>query len=439
MFAILIPSPWGRRQLRRPEGSGGRRAMSLATVAEEIKPLTISELTQEIKGTLEEGFPAVWVVGEVSGYKKHTSGHVYLTLKDAGAQLPAVLYRGVALRLRHDLRDGMEVLARGRINVFAPHGKYQLSIEEIQPKGVGAQEEALRRLKEKLFKLGYFAPERKKRLPAFPRRVALVTSPTGAAVRDMLEVLARRWPAAEVWVCPVPVQGDVAGEKIAEMVTLLNQLHACGLAALDVMVVGRGGGSSEDLWAFNAEALAHALFRSHIPVVSAVGHEIDVTLADGVADMRALTPTDAAQKIVPDRIELLEGLRDLEAQMLATLTRRIEQGRRWLDDIARGPVLRRPVQRIRDLEGQLDDYSDRLHLAIQQRVAQARERADAHAARLETLSPLNVLARGYSLTRSDKDLTVIHRADQVQPGDRLVTRVQHGEIVSRVESTTAPI
>lgn len=411
--------------------------MSLLAVPEGVKLLTISELTRDIKGVLEDGFPAVWVVGEVSGCRRHTSGHVYLTLKDAGAQLPAVVYRGVALRLRHDLKDGMEVLARGRINVYEPQGKYQLSVEEIQPKGVGAQEEALRRLKEKLSRLGYFKPERKRRLPRFPRRVALVTSPTGAAIRDMLEVLARRWPAVEVWVCPVPVQGDGAGEKIAAAVTCLNRLHAAG-AAVDVLVIGRGGGSAEDLGAFNAEALAHALCRSRIPVVSAVGHEIDWTIADGVADLRALTPTDAAQRIVPDRLELLDGLRELEAQLYAAVTRRLEQGRRWLNDAARRPALRRPLERVRNLERLLDDYAERLDRAARGRLGQCRERLDAHAARLETLSPLNVLARGYSLTLSETDGAVIRSAEQVRPGDRLVTTVQHGQIMSRVEALRSP-
>lgn len=409
--------------------------MSTATLPNGVQPRTISELTQEIKGVLELGFTSIWVVGEVSGVKRHSSGHIYLTLKDTGAQMSAVVYRGVALRMRYDLLEGMEVFARGRLNVFPPHGKYQLVIEEMQPKGIGAQEEALRQLKEKLSLLGYFQPERKKPLPEIPRRIALVTSPTGAAVRDMLEVLARRWPAAEVWVCPVPVQGDGAGAKIADMVRLLNHLHAAPDAAIDVMVVGRGGGSTEDLWAFNAEELAHALYRSRIPVVSAVGHEIDWTIADGVADVRALTPTDAAQRIVPDRLELLDGLRETEAQMVAALTRRIESARRGLDEIARRPAFRRPLERIRDLESRLDDWSERLDRAIHQRLDQARERVAAVAAQLETLSPLNVLARGYSLTRCESNHTVIRNADQLKPGDRLVTTVQRGRIVSRVEAT----
>src|SRR5207248_2519926 len=213
-----------------------------------------------------------------------SSGHQYLKLKDASSRLNAVVYRGVALRLRFDLQDGMEVIARGRLVVYAPHGEYQLQIEEIQPRGVGPLELAFRQLKEKLSARGYFEPGRKKKLPRFPRRAVLVTSPTGAAVRDMLEILMRRWPALEVWVRPVPVQGEGAGAKIAEAIDQLNTLPGISL-----MIVGRGGGSLEDLWPFNEEAVADAIYRSRIPVVSGVGHETDLTIADLVADVRALT------------------------------------------------------------------------------------------------------------------------------------------------------
>src|SRR5216684_2569355 len=218
--------------------------MSLAGIPEGVKVLSIGELTREVKGLIEEGFPAVWVTGEVSNLKPYPSGHIYLSLKDAEAQLSAVIWRSVALRLRYDLRNGQEVIARGRLSVYEPRGQYQLVVEEIHPKGLGALEFALRQLKEKLSGLGYFAPARKKPLPRFPQRVALVTSPRGAAVRDILEVLARRWPAIEVWICPVRVQGDGAAEEIAAAITLLNQLQG-----IHVIIVGRGGGSVEDLWA----------------------------------------------------------------------------------------------------------------------------------------------------------------------------------------------
>ncbi len=389
----------------------------------------VSDLTHEVKTLLEERFPfGVWVEGEVSNLKRHTSGHWYLTLKDSGSQLPAVIYRGVNLRLKFDLHDGMEVIARGRLIVYVPRGEYQLQVEEVQPKGIGPLELAFRQRKEKLSARGYFDPGRKKRLPRFPRRVALVTSPTGAAVRDMLEVLNRRWPAVEVWVCPVPVQGEGAAPKIAEAVELLNRIPG-----IDVLIVGRGGGSLEDLWPFNEEVVAAAVFASRIPVVSGVGHETDLTITDLVADVRALTPTEAAERVVPNRAEVLEWLGGAGARMHALLHNRLELARAKLDDLAKRRCFRAPLDRIREDEQRLDDWAGRLQRAAGQRVTRARQSVEAAAARLETLSPLNVLARGYSLTRKEGDGPVVRDAADVRPGDRLVTRVRHGRIVSRVE------
>jgi exodeoxyribonuclease VII large subunit len=421
-----------------------------------VKVLSVSELTQEVKGLLEDGFPSVWVAGEVSNLARPSSGHLYMTLKDGQAQLRAVMWRGVALRLRFDLRDGQEVIVRGRLSVYPPRGEYQLVIEELQPKGIGAQELALRQLKEKLFRLGYFTPERKKPLPRFPARVALVTSPSGAAVRDMLETLSRRWPAVEVWVCPVPVQGEGAAEKIAEMIRLLNQLRQIedpgsrtpqpNLALfeerdqqprfwMDVIIIGRGGGSMEDLWEFNKECIARAIYESAIPVVSAVGHETDWTIADGVADFRALTPTHAATQVVADRLEVLQGLRDTDNRLRDLLLQRLDLARRRLDDLGQRRAFRLPLERIRDQERRLDEWAERLGRAVRQRLGVARERLQAQAARLETLSPLNVLGRGYSLTRRQTDQAVVRSPDQVRPGDQLVTLVQHGRITSLVLGT----
>jgi exodeoxyribonuclease VII large subunit len=403
-----------------------------------VKVLSVSELTREVKGLLEDALPSVCVAGEVSNVSRPASGHVYLTLKDADAQVRAVVYRGIALRLRFDLRDGQEVTVRGRMSVYVPRGDYQLVVEELQPKGVGALELALRRLKEKLFRLGYFAPERKRPLPRFPRRLALVTSPSGAAVRDMLEILMRRWPAAEVWVCPVRVQGDGAAEEIAEAIGRLSRLHECGDWCLDVLIVGRGGGSTEDLWAFNEECVARAIYHSRIPVVSAVGHEIDLTVADLVADCRALTPSEAATRVVPDGREMVQGLRDAESRLRECLVQRLERARRQLDELAQRPAFRLPLERVRDRERRLDDWGGRLARAARQRLAAARERLQAQAARLETLSPLNVLGRGYSVTRREADLVVVRSPGQIKPGERLLTLVQHGRILSRVEEATTP-
>jgi exodeoxyribonuclease VII large subunit len=293
---------------------------------------------------------------------------------------------------------------------------------------MGALELALRQLRERLLGLGYFAPDRKKPLPRFPRRVALITSPSGAAVRDILEVLGRRWPALEVWICPVRVQGDGAGEEIATALRRINRL-----GQVDVVILGRGGGSAEDLWAFNEECVAHALFHSQIPVVSAVGHEIDLTIADQVADRRALTPSEAAELVTPHREELLERLSGTEARLRQLLFQRLEFARRRLDEFAQCRVFRMPYERLHERERRLDDYDERLRRAVRQQLRQASERLQSHAARLETLSPLNVLSRGYSLTRREADQVIVRHAQQVLPGDRLLTDVQHGRILSRVE------
>jgi exodeoxyribonuclease VII large subunit len=402
--------------------------MSPAAIPEGVKVRSVSELTAEIKGVLEEGFASVWVSGEVSNLARPGSGHVYLVLKDGQAQLRAVIWRGIALRLRFDPRDGLEVIVRGRMTVYPPRGDYQLVIEELHPKGIGARELALRQLCERLFGMGYFDPKRKKPLPRFPRRVALVTSPSGAAVRDMLEILGRRWRATEVWVCPVRVQGDGAAEDIAAAIRRVNRL-----GGVDVLIVGRGGGSTEDLWAFNEEIVAHAIYESRIPVVSAVGHEIDVTVADRVADRRALTPSEAAELVVPSRDELAEWLRGQEKRLRALLVGHLKQARRRWEELVDRPAFRLPLERVRERERWLDELSGRMERAVRQRLALARQLVEATAGRLETLSPLNVLARGYSLTRTETG-EVVRSAEQVRPGDRLITTVQHGRIVSRVEA-----
>jgi exodeoxyribonuclease VII large subunit len=412
-----------------------QKTMIQATLPPGVKVQTVAELTREIKGLLEQGFPQVWVSGQISGYKPQgQSGHVYFRLKDEEAILPAVIWRSTVARLRFEPHDGLEVIASGRLEVYPPHGKYQLVIQSLQPKGLGALELAFRQLCEKLSKRGYFEPARKKPLPRFPRRVAIVTSPSGAAIRDILKVLSGRWPALEIWVSPVPVQGDGAGEQIASAIRILNRLHELGETTIDVMIVGRGGGSLEDLWSFNEECVAHAIFESRIPVVSAVGHEIDVTIADHVADCRAATPTQAAALVVPDWQEILAGLQALHTRCRDLTTSRLTFARRCLDELANSRMLRFPLERIRQHEQRLDEWAERLQRIQRQRLERSRERVGAYASRLETLSPLNVLGRGYSLTRKENRV-IIRDARQVQPGDHLETLVHNGRITSRVEET----
>jgi exodeoxyribonuclease VII large subunit len=400
-----------------------------------VKVLSIGELTRTLKGLLEETYANVWVEGEVSNLSRPSAyGHQYLTLKDDEAPLKAVLYRAIALRLRFDLRDGMRVIARGRLTLYMQRGEYQLLIEEIQPKGIGPLELAFRQLKEKLSLKGYFDPKRKRQLPRFKRRIALVTSPSGSAVRDMLEILSRRWPAAEVWVCPVRVQGEGAAAEIAEAIGTLNRIAAAG-PSIDVLIVGRGGGSLEDLWAFNEESVAQAIFHSRIPVVTGIGHEDDLTIADMVADLRALTPSEAAEKVVPDRAAVCDWLAGLESRFRADLRRRLDLAQGRLAELASRPCFRRPLERIRQEEEHLDECSARLQRAFQRRIEQHHEQLRSLSARLESLSPLNVLARGYSLTHKEGETAMLHEAQRVRPGERIVTRLHNGEIISRVEET----
>ena len=391
--------------------------------------LSVGELTAQIKELLETSFPEVWVAGEISNFSRPRSGHCYLTLKDEQAQLPAVIWRSTARRIRFELSDGLEVVCRGRVEVYAPHGRYQLILEEVQPKGIGALELALRQLREKLAREGLFAPERKRPLPRFVRRIAVVTSPTGAAIRDFLEVLRRRWRGADVWVVPVRVQGEGAAEEIAAAIRLVNRLAQ----PVDCLVVTRGGGSLEDLWAFNEEVVCRAIFASAVPVVSAVGHEIDVTLSDLVADVRALTPSEAAERIAPAAAEIAGLLGQYGRRISTALRSRVSAARSRLEAVARHPVLRRPYQRVRELARRLDELESRHHRAVGDRVRLARRQADSFSARLDSLSPLAVLGRGYSLTQRAADGQVIRDAAQLALGDQLVTRFSRGQAQSRVE------
>ncbi|MGE3803291.1 MAG: exodeoxyribonuclease VII large subunit [Gemmataceae bacterium] len=399
-----------------------------------VKLLSVSQLTHNIKGVLEEGFARVWVSGQISNYRRQSSGHCYLTLKDEQAQLKLVIWRQTAFRLRIEPRDGQEVIVSGRLSLYPQRGEYQLVVDQYLPKGIGALEQKFRELRDRLERLGFFARERKKALPVLPARVALVTSPSGAAVRDILEVLARRWPAAEIWLCPVRVQGEGAAEEIAGAIQLLNRLNAVR-HRVDVMIVGRGGGSLEDLWAFNEECVARAIHDSAIPVVSAVGHEVDVTIADLVADRRALTPSEAAELVVPSRPEQAERLERLESRLRSMIRYRLDLARRNLDGLAERRVLKQPFERLRERERRLDDLAERLQRATTQLVESQGQRMAALAAQLESLSPLNVLARGYTLTCKESAQEMLRRADQVQPGERIVTRLAHGRLVSRVEET----
>ena len=411
---------------------------------------TVSELTLELQEHVSERFSDVLVRGEVTNARRVASGHVYFALKDPGAVLPAVLWRTAAARLRFQLADGVEVVCRGAIDVYPPHGKYQLIVHEVQPLGQGALQLAFEQMKKRLEAEGLFAPERKVAIPFLPRRIAVVTSKTGAAVRDLVTVIHRRFPACEIVLVSVRVQGQGAGEDVAR-----GLAYADANADADVIVVGRGGGSLEDLWAFNEECVARAIAACETPVVSAVGHEIDFTIADFVADLRAATPSQAGELVVPVRDELLTALRHRQARLLSIVRTRVDRAQQRLQATADRPVLRDPRARVAILRRHVEQLAARLAAAdpavevARRRVAlcDRASRADRAArgaiaralfgyerrrAAVEALSPLKVLDRGYSLTRVEGRL---HKsAAQATPGAALETETADGVVASRVEA-----
>jgi len=390
--------------------------------------LTVTELTSRIKKSLETNFPDVWVAGEISNLARPNSGHVYLTLKDEKTQVSAVIWRSTAQRLRFELEDGLAVIAHGDITVYPRRGVYQIVVRRLMPKGMGALQLAFLQLKEKLEKEGLFAPEHKKPIPVVPRRIGIITSPTGAAIRDILEQINRRFPGVEIVLYPALVQGKAAAENIADGIHALNEY-----GGVDVMIVGRGGGSMEDLWAFNEEIVARAIFASDVPVISAVGHEIDVTISDLVADIRALTPTAAGEMVVPDLEELARHLGQMQERLRNALVSKVDLARARLQAIAQAAAFRRPMEAVRTLQQQVDERFESLRRISEQWLAILREKTGALAGHLESLSPLKVLARGYSLTLK-ADGAVIRKASHVSRGEKVKTMLSEGAFTSVVEN-----
>lgn len=391
--------------------------------------LSITELTLQLKQLVEEGIGDVGVIGEISNCSRASSGHVYLTLKDESAQLRAVIWRGVAERLKFELQDGLEVVAGGRVEVYAARGSYQLIVRWMQPRGVGALELAFRQLQQKLAAEGLFEPQRKRPLPAFPKRIALITSPTGAAVRDMLQVITRRWPPADIVILPVPVQGDGAAPQIA---AAIDQVHR--IPDVDVVIVGRGGGSLEDLWAFNEEVVARAIAGCEIPVVSAVGHEVDVSISDLVADRRALTPSEAGELVVPSLIEVNSLLQAASDRLRSVLRQRAERARAELTAIESRRLWQEPTELIRPRAEMVDELERRLVDGCSRQLERHRQSVQLVSTALDALSPLKVIARGYSATMDSESGQVINSARFVQPGQQLTTRLSDGSIQSTVQA-----
>ena len=444
----------------------------------ERRVFTVSELTAAIRGLLETGFGDVWVQGEISNCRHWNTGHLYFTLKDAGAQIKAVMFRSAVRYLRFKVEDGQQVIARGRLGVYDPKGEYQLVCEHLVPRGLGALQLAFEQLKKALQAEGLFEPSRKRPLPALPGKIGIVTSLDGAALRDIIKVLRRRHPNAHLVIRPTRVQGDGAGEDVARALRAI-----AGVRGVDVVIVTRGGGSAEDLWTFNEEVVARAIAASRVPVVSAVGHEVDFTIADFVADVRAPTPSAAAEMVVAAQDQFRARIDSLSARLRTALASGVQRRRGILHLLTsrRGLAgwhvrlalrgrhaaelsheLRRTVaavlarrerefrtlqqrlearnlrRRLAAIRGRLETADGRLRLVAQRRRDRSQARLAALAGRLETLSPLAVLGRGYAVCWTADRTAIVRRASSVAPGEHVRVTLHEGELDCEVRSRTGP-
>ncbi|MCI8496912.1 MAG: exodeoxyribonuclease VII large subunit [Clostridiales bacterium] len=390
--------------------------------------LTVTQLNTYVKSMLDgdENLSSVFVRGEISNFTNHyRSGHYYLSLKDSGALIRAVMFRSSASRLRFLPENGMRVIVRGRVSLYERDGQYQLYIDDMQPEGAGALQLAFEQMKERLAAEGLFDDSHKKPIPAFPRRVGVITSPTGAAVRDIIQIVTRRYPLCEVVLCPVSVQGDLAPGEITAAIRKMNEEKAA-----DVLIVGRGGGSLEELWAFNEEAVARAVFASEIPVISAVGHETDYTICDFAADLRAPTPSAAAELAVPDRLELMQSVSAKRAFLSHVTQARLNREKHRLDALLNRRCLSSPLYPVEERRMRLDDTARKLASAFDSRVLCAKERFAACAGRLDAMSPLKVLSRGYCIASADG--RVLSRTCDVPKKEPFSLRMSDGELLCRV-------
>ena len=437
----------------------------------ERRILTVSELTAGIKDLLESTFDEVWVEGEISNLRRPPSGHLYFTLKDENSQVRGVLFKQQSRYLRFELEDGQHVICWGRVGIYEKRGEYQLILDYVEPRGIGSLQLAFEQLKQRLFEEGLFDQARKRPLPLVPKRIGIVTSPTGAVIRDMLHVLRRRFENIEVVLYPVKVQGEGAAQEIAQGIAYLG-----AQGEVDVIIVGRGGGSLEDLWAFNEEAVARAIFACPIPVISAVGHETDFTIADFVADVRASTPSAAAELVVQQKRDLVRSIEVLRQRMARGMDRLLVRSREQVMG-AQGSI-RDPRRRIEELRLRLDEQWGRLAQATLRTWRENKERAERvlrllfaqdpcyairsfregiaqltkalrvgmatvlaskrkawekELARLDALSPLAILSRGYSITRRLPDNLILRAADEVEMKDQVAVRLSRGELICRVE------
>ncbi|MBU1006001.1 MAG: exodeoxyribonuclease VII large subunit [Candidatus Omnitrophica bacterium] len=374
-------------------------------VKEGVYIYKVRELTAGIKAVLEDTFSNIWIEGEISNFISHSSGHFYFTLKDDKSELKCIFFKGHNEKIKFEIKDGMHAVCFGKIGIYEKRGQYQLYITRMEPKGIGALQLAFEQLKERLFKEGLFDESAKKPIPVLPGRIGIVTSPTGAAIRDMLHVLDKRFPGVEVLISPSRVQGESAAEEIARAIHDLNKL-----GNVDVIIVGRGGGSLEDLWAFNEEIVARAIYNSKIPIISAVGHEVDWTISDFVADKRAPTPSVAAEMVIIKKSDLLEKLDAIEKQ---------------LKDY--------PLEAVKELEQRVDELEKDLSLRFRHYMELKEENFKSLSEKVEILSPLSILSRGYSVSFKMPGREILKNVSSLKKGDAIETRLSKGIFRSKIE------
>lgn len=393
----------------------------------EKRVYSVSDLNREARSVLEARFASIWVEAEVSNFKFHTSGHMYLSLKDDKSQISAVFFSRWNQGIKFKIEDGMKVLVCGRISLYEPRGQYQFYIERMEPQGVGALELALRQLRARLEKEGLFDPGHKKRIPRFPAAVGVITSPTGAVIRDILNVVNRRFLGTRVLLYPVRVQGEGSAAEIARALEDMNHLEE----PVDVLIVGRGGGSLEDLWSFNEEVVVRAVYASRIPVISAVGHETDWTLCDLAADLRAPTPSAAAELVVQNREEVASRVQDYTGRMMTSLSYLLENSRSRLEALENSYALKQPVFLVQQAAQRLDEAVRRLMMSGPSRVEDSARAFQMLAGKMQALSPLAILSRGYSVTQK-QDGKLFKDLRELVPGTRMVTRFSFGTVESEV-------
>jgi exodeoxyribonuclease VII large subunit len=415
--------------------------MEITNGAREREVYTVTRLTREIKGALETDFSEVWVEGEITNFKQYPSGHLYFSLKDEASLINCVLFKNNVIKLGFDPVDGTKVLSRGKISVYDKRGQYQLYVSLMEPLGKGALQLAFEQLKEKLRKEGLFDESEKKELPALPHRVGVVTSSSGAAIEDILNVATRRFANVEITLRPVRVQGEGAKEEIAEAIKEFNEYNECirktkiEANPVDVLIVGRGGGSLEDLWAFNEEEVARAIFASEIPIISAVGHEVDYTISDFTADVRAATPSAAAELVMPRKTDLEEAIESLTGRMTSAVKAKIDISEKEVKGLSSRYVLKDPVNMFVQKEQEVDDLLKALVSGINRIADNGVSRLAVLAGKMKTLNPLGVLERGYSITfKEGKPET---EALAFSPGEVIETRLAKGKLTSRVEKVVS--